>query len=106
MPWLRFKYWESDGLPVRKATVNNHDYIFDDAREGIALIASKRDADGLLKHPSGNYEVAWDQYGIQFDEAGMELLQNVVPSNQDDDEKEEEEAVVPVRRKRGRPRKS
>lgn len=73
MPYIRYRHWDTDGLNARKAIIANHEYVFLDADEGTALITNQRHAELLLRHESGNYEVAWDRYGVVFDAQGMEL---------------------------------
>ena len=97
MPYLRYRYWNQDGLPARRAGVGNREYIFDDAQDGVCHIPNAHDAMALLRN-SNNYEIAWERYGVTFDEEGREVeMVPVAPP---------EEPEVAASPKRGRPRKA
>lgn len=73
MPWIKYRWWDVDGLPARKAIVANHEYDFMDTDMGICFVKLKKDAEYLIRHESNNYAVAWEKYGVEFDEFGVEI---------------------------------
>ena len=55
MPHLRYKWWNSEAIEVKKAVIGPREYLFEKAREGVGIVPAE-DALFLLRN-TNNYEV-------------------------------------------------
>ena len=107
---IRFKHWDTDGVPAHKAIRGAVEYLFLDSAKGLCDV---RDREGIayLLARSANYELAYEVFGIAFDADGHQVTPQttgVIPAV---DVSAATVAASPVepppfpKRKPGRPRK-
>lgn len=71
--YVRYKPWSVDGLDTHTKVLGHRRYIFEDAQQGVLDVRLKRDLEAMLADPSHRYELAYDHYGVAFDELGEEV---------------------------------
>lgn len=87
--WVRLKRWQQ--LAPNNARVRlgggGRRYVFSQDNQGLVDVRHRTDIEQLLDPPDGverDVEIAYDKYGVEFDEQGMQVG-DVGPASEDDE---------------------
>ena len=101
---VRYKQWFEDSLNAHTVSYGLGQLVFLDADEGVLDVRDKASLEFLIRHPSKQYELAYDRYGVFFDAEGQQLdPADPVPASSL--EPEERKNHAPPAPKRGRAKK-
>ena len=109
---IRYKWWDTDGLPAHKAIRGSVEYVFLDAAHGLCDVRDRLGIEYLLERKA-NYELAYEQYHISFDAQGQQVevhqttdtTSDATGVNLPDSSSRTFAGTPPSKRKPGRPRK-
>lgn len=70
---IRFRDWATDGLPTRTIYLDNEQLVFEDDQQGMLDVRRKEHIEALLRDESRDFEIAYEAYGVAFDETGRQV---------------------------------
>lgn len=71
--YIRYKAWARDGLDTHTRYVGLRQLVFEDACQGVLDVRNRAEIESLLRATSRDYEIAYERYGVQFDDQGNEV---------------------------------
>ena len=72
--WIRYKWWDTDGVSAHKAIRGASEYVFLDSESWICYVRDRVGIEYLLERKA-NYELAYERYGVTFDAQGQQVEQ-------------------------------